>query len=213
MLQTDAVRFIVLVPLFFTACRCDDTPPPVRAAEKPRERVHEELEAPMPAPDGTPIDSNVLAKTLPATLGDAAPEGEPRAENMPLSNGGTTSSATRTYVKGEARITVQVSDMQHAPLLRQAITNAKQRIEAGKRSSWKTAKVHGHDVVVQHLEAQHIAIANVIVTDRLFVNVRVEPAESADTAIEWAGKMIYEPITKLQAPLTEQGQPSQPPPM
>lgn len=213
MLSNDVTRIGLLGALLLGACRCDDSPPPTRAAEAPRERKDEELLAPLPAPEGMAFEASVLATTLPATLGDAAPEGDVRTENTPLSNGGSTSMASRTYVKGEYRITVQISDMQHAPLLREAMTNAKSRLEQSKSSSWKVSTVQGRDAVAQHLAAQRIAIANVIATDRLFVNVRVEPADSAAAAIEWADKVPLEPITKLQPPDSEQAaQPPSPPP-
>ena len=125
-----------------------------------------------------------------------------------------TAAASRAYVKDGLRITVQISDMQHAPLLRQKITEARARIEkeAGS-SSWKAATVQGHDAMVQHLAAQQVAIANVLASERLFVNVRVEPADGTDIALEWANKLSMDAITKLQAPGSAPAQGSQPPPL
>lgn len=217
MLGKASLRIVLLATLSLTACRCDDSPPPVRKAEAvaPREPKHEELLVKLPEPEGTIIDPNVLAAALPAALGDAAPEGDAISESSPLSNGGSTASASRTYVQGDLHITVQISDMQHAPLLREMMTNARQRIEKqGASASWKVATVQGHETVVQHLAAQRTALANVIATERLFVNVRVEPADNAEIAIEWANKVPLEPITKLQtqepapAPASQPTQPS-----
>jgi hypothetical protein len=73
--------------------------------------------------------------------------------------------------------------------------------------------VQGHDVAVQHIANKGVAIANVIVSDRLFLNVRVEPADSADVAIDWAQKLPLDPIIKLQPADSAPASPSQPPPM
>jgi hypothetical protein len=211
MLPKDVIRTALLGLVLLAACRCDDTPPPIRKAEAPRERKDEELLVQLPQPEGTPFDANVLVTALPAALGDAKPEGEARAESTPLSNGGSTSMASRTYVKGEHRITVQISDMQHAPLLREAMSNAKTKLQDSKSATSRALTVQGHDAVAQLLAAQRVAIANVIVTERLFVNVRVEPADDLDIAIEWASKVPLEPITKLPQPDSPPAQPSQPP--
>jgi hypothetical protein len=211
MLSNDVTRIVLLGVVLLGACRCDDAPAPIRKAEAPRERKHEELLGQLPPPEGTPFEASVLATALPAALGDATAEGDVRTESSPLSNGGSTSMASRTYVKGEHRITVQITDMQHAPLLREAMSNAKTKLENSKSSSWKVTTVQGHDAVAQLLAAQSIAIANVIATERLFVNVRVEPAESADAAIEWANKVPLEPIMKLLAPDSPPAPGSQPP--
>lgn len=211
MLPKDVTRIALLGLLLLGACRCDDGPAPIRKADAPRELKDEELLGLMPPPEGTPFEPSVLATALPDALGDATPEGDARTESAPLSNGGSTATASRTYVKGEHRITVQISDMQHAPLLREAMSKAMLKSDDGKSSSWKVATVQGHDAVAQLLAAQQIALANVIATERLFVNVRVEPADSSDIAIEWANKIPLEPITKLQPPGSAPAPGSQPP--
>jgi hypothetical protein len=213
MLGKASLRIVLLATLSLAACRCDDSPPPTRKAETkaPREPKHEELLPQLPEPEGTIFDAKVLATALPAALGDAAAEGDATVESSALSNGGSTASASRTYVAVDHRITVQISDMQHAPLLREMMANARKRIEKqGASASWQVATVQGHETVVQYLSAQRTALANVIATDRLFVNVRVEPADDADIAIEWANKIPLEPITKLQAQETAPAQASQP---
>jgi len=212
MRPNDVTRTALLGLLLLGACRCDDAPPPIRKAEAARERKDEELLLKLPELEGTPFEPSVLATALPETLGDATPEGDVVTESMPLSNGGSTSTASRTFVKGEHRITVQISDLQHAPLLREAMTNAKTKLAEGKTSS-KIATVQGHDAIAQLLAAQRMAIVNVIATDRLFVNVRVDPADSADIALEWANKVPLEPLTKLQPPGSPPAAPSQPPPL
>jgi hypothetical protein len=214
MLGNAPLRIVLLATLSLAACRCDDSPPTRKAETRaPREPKHEELLPQLPEPEGTIFDATVLAGVLPAALGDAAAEGDATVESSALSNGGSTASARRTYVSGDHRITVQISDMQHAPLLREMMANARKRIEQqGASASWKIATVQGHDTVVQHLSAQRTALANVIATDRLFVNVRVEPADSAELAIEWANKVPLEPITKLQAQEPTSAPPSQLPP-
>jgi hypothetical protein len=212
MLPNDVTRTALLGLLLLGACRCDDSPPPVRRADAPRELRDEALLLQLPELEGTPLDPSVLATALPATLGDATPEGDVRTESTPLANGGSTSTASRTFVKGEHRIIVQISDLQHAPLLREAMINAKIKLAEGKTSS-KIATVQGHDAIAQILAAQRTAIVNVIATDRLFVNVRVEPADNTDVALEWANKVPLEPLTKLQPPSSAPAEPSQPPPL
>lgn len=210
----DALRTALLALLLVGACRCDDSPGPVRKAEAPREPKSEGPLPTLPALEGEVFDPAVLATALPAALGDAQPEGEARTESSPLSNGGSTASASRTYVKEDLRITVQINDLQHAPLLRQAMSKAKDRIDkGGGASTWKFTLVQGHDAMAQHIAAQQMAIANVMATERLFVNVRVEPAESTDIALEWANKLPLEAITKLAAPGSAPAPGSQPPPM
>lgn len=209
----NSLRIILLAALPLAGCRCDDSPPPIRKAEAPREPKHEELLGKVPEPEGTIFDAKVLASVLPAALGDATAEGEPVVENVPLSNGGSTASASRTYATVDQKIIVQISDMQHAPLLREMMANARARIaKQGDSATWKIATVQGHDAIVQHLTAQRTALANVIATERLFVNVRVEPADNADVATEWAAKVPLEPITKLQAEGPTPAPPSQPTP-
>jgi hypothetical protein len=211
-MRPNDTRTALLGLLLLGACRCDDSPPPIRKADAPRELKDEALLLQLPEVEGTPFDPSVLATALPATLGDAPPEGDIVIESMPLANGGSTSTASRTFVKGEHRITVQISDLQHAPLLREAMINAKTKLAEGKTSS-KIATVQGRDAIAQVLAAQRMAIVNVVATDRLFVNVRVDPADNADIALEWANKVPLEPLTKLQPPDSAPAAPSQPPPL
>lgn len=209
--MTTALFVVALVG----ACRCDDGPAPIRKAEQRHRALGSEGVIPkLPEPEGTPIDASALAGTLPASLGEATADGEAVADNTPLANDGKLPIARRTYEKGDLRITLQLSDTLHAPLLRAAVADAQAKAEEqGERSGWRGGAVQGHDVAVQYLASQSVAIANVVVTDRIFLNVRVDPADSAEAAIEWARKLPLEPITKLQPPGSEPAPPSQPPPM
>jgi len=208
-----SIQTVLLAMLLLGACRCDDKPPPVRKAER-RELKDEELLAQLPKIEGAPIDPALLAETLPAVLDEAKAEGEAQTESTPLANNGSLSIARRTYVQGETRITVQITDMMHAPLLRQTMISAKANAERGKTSSWTPAEVQGRDAVAQRFAEQNAAIANVAATDRVFVNVRVEPAETAELALQWAEKLPLDPITKL-VPTTDPqpAEPKQPPPL
>jgi len=194
------MRLFLLAVLLISACRCDDSPPPVRKAEERRAPQGEELLSKIPGPEGTPFEAASLATLLPATLGDAAAEGEAQAETTALANEGRLPVARRVYVKDSTRITVQLTDMQHAPLMRQMMLEAKQQAEKSAKPSWTPASVQGRDAVLQHLPSNSAAIANVAVTDRLFLNVRVEPADDAAAALPWAEKLPLEPITKLAPP-------------
>lgn len=210
-------KIALLVVLLLAACRCDDSPPPVRKAEERREVTGEEGVTQLPMPEGTPLEPSVLATTLPPTLGDATAEGEAVPESTPLGDDGKLSVARRVYVKGEQRITVQLTDALHAPLLLAAVATAKAKAKAKAEQtntdSWQTEAVQGHDVSLQYLETQRAAMVNVIVSARLFLNVRVEPAENASAALEWAQKFPMEPITKLLPADSAPAQPAQPPPL
>src|SRR5688572_619446 len=153
-LREDAIRIALLAALLVGACECDDEPPPVRKAQALPELTDEELLAKLPKIEGTPIDPSALATVLPSTLGDAAAEGDVQTESTPLANEGSLSIARRIYVKDGQRITVQVTDMLHAPLLRQVMMEAKAKAENSKSQSWKAATVQGHDAVVQHVPSQ-----------------------------------------------------------
>lgn len=202
------MRTVLLVLLLVTACRCDDSPPPVRKPEQRRPPQGEELLGKVPGPEGTPFEPSALAAMLPAKLGEAEADGETQTETTALANDGKLPIARRSYVQGGTRITVQLTDMLHAPLMRQMMLDAKEQAEKTKSPAWAPATVQGHETVLQHLASQGAAIANVAVTDRLFVNVRVEPAENAAAALPWAEKMTFEPITKLAAPAAPQAAPS-----
>jgi hypothetical protein len=202
------MRTALLALLLVAACRCDDSPPPIRRAEAPKPRKDEQLLAKIPRPEGTPFEATVLATVLPATLGEAAAEGDVYTETTPLGDAGKLPLARRVYAQGGTRITVQLTDMQHAPVMRQMMLDAKKQAEKMKSPSWAPATVHGHEAVLQYLPTQGAAIANVTATDRLFVNVRVEPAGNAEAALPWAEKVAYEPITKLAPPQTPPAAPS-----
>jgi hypothetical protein len=213
MLGNAVIRIALLAVLPLAACRCDDSTPPVRKAEQRRAPTSEEILAQLPKPEGTPIEPSTLATTLPPALGDATAEGDAQLESTPLGDDGQLSVARRVYVKGEQRITVQLTDALHAPLLRAAVAGAKAKATEKEGGSWKLGAVNGRDVALQYFDATSAAMANVIVTDRLFLNVRVEPADKADVALEWAQKIPLEPITKLQAANPAQAPSAQPPPL
>lgn len=202
------MRTALLALLLVAACRCDDSPPPIRKAEAPKPLKDEQLLGKIPGPEGTPFEATVLATVLPATLGEAAAEGEVQTETTPLGEAGKLPLARRVYVQDGTRITVQLTDMQHAPVMRQMMLDANKQAAKMKTPSWVPASVHGREAVLQHLPTQGAAIANVAVTDRLFVNVRVEPAGNAEAALPWAEKVAYEPIKKLAPPQTPPAAPS-----
>lgn len=211
--RSNAPWMLLLVMLPLAACQCDDAPPPPRAPQPRAELVGEELLAQLPKPEGTPLDAQALAGALPSAIGGATAEGDAQPESTPLSNEGTLSTARRTYVQDGTRITLQLSDMLHAPLLRQMMLSAKERAEQGKASAWTPTSVHGLDAVAQHLAVQNAAIANIAITERLFLNVRVEPAEGVQPALDWADKLAFEPLKKLQVEAPAPREPSQPPPL
>lgn len=202
------MRLFLLALLLCSACRCDDSPPPVRKAETRRPPQDEAALAKIPGPEGATFDPSALAALLPAALGDAASEAEAQTETTALANEGQLPIARRIYVRDNTRITVQLTDMQHAPLMRQMMRDAKQQAEKSAKPSWTPATVQGYDAVLQYMPSHSAAIANIAVTERLFVNVRVEPADRAELALTWADKLPLEPITKLEPPETSPAAPS-----
>jgi hypothetical protein len=202
------MRIALLALLLVTACRCDDSPPPIHRAEPPKPRKDEQLLSKIPGPEGTTFEASTLATVLPDKLGDATPDGAAQTETTALGEAGRLPVARRTYVKDGTRIIVQVSDMQHAPVMRQMMLAAHAEAKKAKKPSWAPATVRGYDAVLQHMPAQGIALANVAVTDRLFVNLHVDPADNAEAALPWAEQVDYEPIKKLVPPESTPAAPS-----
>jgi hypothetical protein len=158
----------------------------------------------MPVIDGTPIEGDLIAALLPEALGDATSSMPAEPKTSPLANGGTLSSAKRTYTWNEGSVTLEVIDTLHAPALRMLLERKQTEGHTSATSSWKPITLGDRPGFVQWNGTRKTAVTTLLVGGRLLVNVQLEPASSTDDAFKIAQSVPFEALEKLAASAVEE---------
>ena len=181
-----------------SACSdCDASAAPTRteATAKPPE-----LEAQPPAyppPQGTPLSTDALAPLVPESIGDFARSGVVEPQSRKIGNGGTITTVRSAYLHDADELQLEISDALHAPPLIALIKKQQGTNTLTSKSSYDGVAVAGFPAIVQWQAATHTAFANLLVGDRLIVNLRLKPANSADAVIALAANLPLQEALKL----------------
>lgn len=204
-------HFIVFVLCYLlSACSdCEGSAAPARteATAKPPELEARVL--PYPPPQGTPLSTDALAPLVPESIGAFARSGAVEPQSRQISNGGTITTVRSTYVHEANELQLEISDALHARPLIEWINKQQGTNALTPKSSYDGVAIAGYPAIVQWQASTHTAYANLLIGDRLIVNLRLKPATSADTVIALAASLpLQEALKVAQTAVGKTAQPN-----
>jgi len=191
-------------PLGCSNCGEGKTPSAVQRQAAPE--VSEGPSPPTPPPSGTPLSGEVFKAHVPDTVAGYTAVAPGEASSSPLANGGTLTRFGRSYKRGEQTLRLELSDSLHAPLLSRVIRQQQGTERKGDTSDLIGMAVGGQPAVLMYQSGAHTAYANVLLGERVLLNVQVVPADGIESAVEVASAL---PLAAL-ATLVPAGAPSTP---
>jgi hypothetical protein len=190
-------------------CACGDCSgelAPARRAQQPVPDEPAKAAAPTEGPDpqralelpeGTPVETELLQRFAPDSIGDWKARAPVEAQTMPLGNGGALTRIHRGYARGEQRLELEISDTLHAPALRKMVESQQGLERSTGKKSFRGMSIGGQAALVQWFGANHLALVNVLVRSRILVNLKVTPADDAEDAVKIAGTLPFEKLGDL----------------
>jgi hypothetical protein len=174
-------------------------PTPTKAARQAAPNATEGAPQPPPAPpEGQPLGGDVFKPHVPDSVAGYAAVAPGEASSSPLANGGVLTRFSRSYKRGEQTLRIEVTDSLHAPLLARVIRQQQGTERKGDTSELIGSPVGGQPAVLMYQAAAQTAYANVLVGERILLNVHVVPADGIESAVEVASAL---PLAALAAVL------------
>jgi hypothetical protein len=152
--------------------------------------------APPELPAGKPIEGDAFKEHVPDAVAGFSAVGPGEASSSPLANGGVLTRFGRNYKRGEQTLRVELSDSLHAPLLSQVIRQRQGTEVKTDKSELVGTAIAGQPAVLMFQTAAQTAYANVLLGERVLLNVQVVPADGVASAVEVASAL---PLAKLAA--------------
>ena len=154
---------------------------------------------PLPPPEpppGTPLPGDTFRADIPATVAGFTATTPGEATSAPLANGGVLTKFKRSYKRDEQTLELELSDSLHAPLLPKVIEQQQGTEKKTASSELVGTTVGGQPAVLMFQSASRIATASVLLGSRVLLNVRINPADDLQTAVEVASAL---PLKALAA--------------
>lgn len=173
-----------------------------RAAVKPHKQVAPAAtegpeRKPVEIPPGVPLSGETFRPFAPDEVAGFVATGPGEPMSSGLANGGTLTTFSRSYKRGEQTLRVEYSDSLHAPLLPRVIKQQQGRERKTEQSTFQGTAVAGNPAVLQYQARERTAYANVLIADRILLNVRVIPAADVQVSVEVATALPLAGVAKV----------------
>jgi hypothetical protein len=204
--------WLLACTLLAGCANCEGDAPPPREplvddedeADEPRKPVG------LPPPEGAALDPEAMKPWTPDSIAGFTATGAAELRTISIANGGKLTSAHRDYKQGETEMRLEIRDTQHAPMLAQLVTGQMGQERKSGDSVFRGATVAGHPALLQWHGSTKTAMANVLVGDRVLVNVKLKPAADADATTPIITALPLADLVKLAS--TTQAEPGTPAP-
>jgi hypothetical protein len=152
-----------------------------------------------PPPEGSPVSTDVLTPLAPESIGEFKAYAAVEPRTTPIGRGGTLTTIRRDYTRDKESLQLEITDALHAPALLELINGQQGKKRMALDSTFRGGAVAGVPAVVQWQGSSHTAIANLLVENRIVVNLRLRPASSSDQVEALAALLPLQAVTKVAA--------------